>query len=125
MNILNTDKKMITVGIPAYKAEDHIRDCLSSIMIQTVRDNVTVIIGKDNPSDNYDFSDWTDEELEKELVITQLVSEQIDRMIAENERQIELEDDVDGRTRLIAILTAEKEFKTDKINALNLEIAKR
>lgn len=55
MNILNTDKKMLTVGIPAYKAEDHIRDCLSSIMIQTVRDNVTVIIGKDNPSDDYDF----------------------------------------------------------------------
>ena len=55
MNIFNTDKKMLTVGIPAYKAEDHIRDCLSSIMIQTVRDNVTVIIGKDNPSDNYDF----------------------------------------------------------------------
>lgn len=55
MNILNTDKKMLTVGIPAFKAEDHIRDCLSSIMIQTVRDNVTVIIGKDNPSDDYEF----------------------------------------------------------------------
>lgn len=55
MNIFNTDKKMLTVGIPAYKAESHIRDCLSSIMIQTVRDNVTVIIGKDNPDDDYEF----------------------------------------------------------------------
>ena len=55
MNILNTTNKILTVGIPAYKAQDHICDCLSSIMIQTVRDNVTVIIAKDNPSDNYEY----------------------------------------------------------------------
>ena len=48
-------KKLITVGIPAYKAETHICDCLSSIQIQTIRDEIAVIIAKDNPDDNYDF----------------------------------------------------------------------
>ena len=47
--------KFITVGIPAYKAQDHISDCLSSIQIQTIRDRVAVIIASDNPADNYDF----------------------------------------------------------------------
>ena len=44
----------ITVGIPAYKAHKHICDCLSSIQIQTVRDDVKVIIASDNPKDNYE-----------------------------------------------------------------------
>lgn len=48
------DKK-ITIGIPAFKAEDHISDCLSSIMIQTIRDDIAVIIAKDNPTDNYSY----------------------------------------------------------------------
>ena len=48
-------KKLITVGIPAYKAETHICDCLSSIQIQTIRDEIAVIVAKDNPEDNYDF----------------------------------------------------------------------
>lgn len=48
--------KFLTVGIPAYKAQDHINDCLSSIQIQTIRDKVSVIIASDNPSDNYDFA---------------------------------------------------------------------
>lgn len=48
-------KKLITVGIPAFKAEDHICDCLASIQVQTIRDDVAVIIAKDNPTDNYDF----------------------------------------------------------------------
>lgn len=47
--------KKITVGIPAFKAEKHICDALSSIQIQTVRDEVKIIIAKDNPEDNYDF----------------------------------------------------------------------
>ena len=51
----NKKEKIITVGIPAFKAEDHICDCLSSIQIQSIRDEVNVIIAKDNPSDNYDF----------------------------------------------------------------------
>ena len=48
-------KKIITVGIPAFKAESHICDCLSSIQIQSIRDDVAIIIAKDNPTDNYDF----------------------------------------------------------------------
>lgn len=47
--------KNITIGIPAYKAEGHICDALSSINIQTVRDDVSVIIAKDNPDDDYTF----------------------------------------------------------------------
>ena len=49
------NNKILTIGIPAYKAESHICDCLSSIYIQTKRENIKVIIAKDNPSDNYDF----------------------------------------------------------------------
>ena len=48
-------KKLITVGIPAFKAEKHICDCLSSIQIQSIRDDVAVIVANDNPGDNYDF----------------------------------------------------------------------
>lgn len=48
-------KKLITIGIPAFKAESHICDCLASIQVQTIRDDVAVIIAKDNPTDNYDF----------------------------------------------------------------------
>lgn len=44
----------ITVGIPAYRANDHICDCLSSIQIQTIRKDVKVIIAADDPKDNYD-----------------------------------------------------------------------
>jgi len=47
--------KWLTVGIPAYKAENHISDCLASIQTQTIKDEVSVIIAKDNPTDNYDF----------------------------------------------------------------------
>ena len=47
--------KKLTVGIPAYKAQDHICDCLSSIQIQTVRNDVSVIIASDNPTDDYSF----------------------------------------------------------------------
>ena len=44
----------ITVGIPAYKANKHICDCLSSIQIQTIKEDVSVIIASDNPKDNYE-----------------------------------------------------------------------
>lgn len=47
--------KKITVGIPAYKAADHISDCLSSIMIQSIKDEVSVIIAADDPDDDYNF----------------------------------------------------------------------
>ena len=47
--------KWLTVGIPAYKAEKHICDCLASIQIQTIASEVSVIIAKDNPTDDYEF----------------------------------------------------------------------
>ena len=43
--------KKLTVGIPAYKADEHIRDCLASIQIQTIRDDVEVIIYSDEDGD--------------------------------------------------------------------------
>ena len=47
--------KMVTIGIPAYKAQGHICDCLASIQIQTIKDKISIIIAADDPSDDYDF----------------------------------------------------------------------
>ena len=47
--------KKLTVGIPAYKAQGHICDCLSSIQIQTIRDDVEVIIASDYPGEDYSY----------------------------------------------------------------------
>ena len=47
--------KNVTVGIPAFKAHKEIRDCLSSIQIQTIKNEVTVIIANDNPGDDYSY----------------------------------------------------------------------
>lgn len=46
----------ITVGIPAYKAQKHISDCLASIQMQTIKKDVEVIIASDNPEDDYEFA---------------------------------------------------------------------
>ena len=72
-------------------------------------------------SEDYDFSDLTNEELEREIMITQAIIDQINRMIEENNAQILLGDDVDGRERMITILNAEKGFKTDRMTALVAE----
>lgn len=53
--VVQDSNKILTVGIPAFKAQDHISDCLSSIQIQTVKDKVSVIIASDNPDDDYSF----------------------------------------------------------------------
>ena len=45
----------ITVGIPAYKAADHIVDCLASIQIQSIKKELEVIIAADDPDDDYEF----------------------------------------------------------------------
>ena len=45
----------LTVGIPAFKAQSHICDCLSSIQIQSIKKDVSVIIASDNPEDDYSF----------------------------------------------------------------------
>lgn len=47
--------KFITIGIPAFKAENHICDCLASIQIQSIREEISIIIAKDNLEDNYEF----------------------------------------------------------------------
>ena len=47
--------KLITEGIPAFNAENHICDCLSSILMQSIRDEISVIIAKDNPDNDYEF----------------------------------------------------------------------
>jgi glycosyltransferase involved in cell wall biosynthesis len=48
-------KKLITIGIPVYKAEKYICDCLSSIQIQSIRNELAIIIAKDNPGEDYEF----------------------------------------------------------------------
>ena len=47
--------KKVTIGIPAYKAQDHICDCLASIQIQTIKDDIITVIASDNPEDDYEF----------------------------------------------------------------------
>ena len=47
--------KKITVGIPAFHAQGHICNALASIKIQTLVNDIAVIIAKDDPNDNYDF----------------------------------------------------------------------
>lgn len=45
----------VTIGIPAYKAQGHICDCLSSIQIQTMKEDIEVIIASDYPGDDYSY----------------------------------------------------------------------
>jgi len=49
------ENKLITIGIPVYKAEKYICNCLASIQIQTIRDELAIIIAKDNPGEDYEF----------------------------------------------------------------------
>lgn len=48
------NEKLVTIGIPAYKAWGKIEECLDSIAIQTFKDKIEVIIAEDNPGDNYE-----------------------------------------------------------------------
>ncbi len=50
----NNNEKAVTVGIPAFKAQDHIKDCLSSVRCQTFVDKISVVIANDNPGDSYE-----------------------------------------------------------------------
>lgn len=45
----------VAVAIPAYKAQKTISRCLSSINIQSMRDDINVIISNDNPGDDYTY----------------------------------------------------------------------
>ena len=47
--------KKITVGIPAYKAHKEIADCLASIQIQSMKNDIQVIIANDYPEDDYSY----------------------------------------------------------------------
>lgn len=49
------EEKLITVGIPAFKAQSHISDCLASIQIQSIKEKIAVVIANDNPGDDYSF----------------------------------------------------------------------
>ena len=44
--------KKLTVGIPVYKAQDTINRLLASILMQTMSEDITVILANDFPSDN-------------------------------------------------------------------------
>ena len=52
---MDKNKKILTVGIPAYHAEKHICDALASVQIQSIANNVSVIIASDDPKDDYNF----------------------------------------------------------------------
>lgn len=54
-NFDNPNEKKVTIGIPAYKAHNHIKDCLSSIQIQSVRNQISIIIASDDPNDDYEY----------------------------------------------------------------------
>ena len=45
----------VAIGIPAYKAQSTIEECISSINIQTMRSDINVIISNDNPGDDYSY----------------------------------------------------------------------
>jgi len=47
--------KKLSIGIPVFKEEGHICDALASIQMQTMKNDISVIISKDNPSDDYEF----------------------------------------------------------------------
>lgn len=50
-------KKILTVVLPAFHAKDTIIDSLASIQIQSIKDDIAVIIANDDPADNgkYEF----------------------------------------------------------------------
>lgn len=47
--------KKMTIGIPAFKAQKHICDCLASIQIQTIKNDISIIIASDFEEDDYSF----------------------------------------------------------------------
>ena len=76
-------------------------------------------------SEDYDFSQLTDEELDMDLEITVGLIDHLTNMIAESNRQIGLGDDVINREKMTNLLLMEKEFRLDRLTALNAEKARR
>ena len=62
--------KQITIGIPAYKAHNHLQDVLSSIQIQTIRDELSVIIASDDPGADYSVFKRRFQDLDIEILPT-------------------------------------------------------
>lgn len=46
---------ILTIGIPAFKADNTIRRCIASILTQTWVDKCEVIVASDDPNNNYDW----------------------------------------------------------------------
>lgn len=46
----------VCIGIPCYKAQKTIEECLSSINFQTMRDDIRVVLSVDNPEDDYEYT---------------------------------------------------------------------
>lgn len=44
--------KKITIGVPVYKAKNTIDKLLASILIQSMHEDITVILANDYPEDN-------------------------------------------------------------------------
>ena len=47
--------KKITVGIPAFKAKNYIEQCISSIYVQTMIEDISIIVATDDPNDDYNY----------------------------------------------------------------------
>lgn len=49
-------KKKITIGIPVYKAKNTIDKLLASVLVQTISNDVAIILANDYPEDNESYS---------------------------------------------------------------------
>lgn len=76
-------------------------------------------------SEDYDFSELTDEELDLDYEITVALIDHLTNMIAESNYQIGLGNDVINREKMSNLLTMEKEFRLDRLTALNAEKERR
>lgn len=65
---MKKEEKLLTVGIPAFKAQSHICDCLASIQMQTIKEDIKIVIANDNPGDDYSFVKKRYPDLEIEIV---------------------------------------------------------
>lgn len=72
-------------------------------------------------TEDYDFSNLTDLELDIEIDVNQAILDQIDRMITENIAQIDLGNDIINREKMLEILDNEKTFQNDKKSVLLAE----
>lgn len=72
-------------------------------------------------TEDYDFSNLTDLELDIEIDVNQAILDQIDRMITENISKIDLGDDVINREKFLEILDNEKVFQQNKKTVLLAE----